>query len=68
VPQTENIFTQLTILENLQIAAQLLPRTRRQARIDAMLDMFPILADVRASWPALCRAANARCWPQRAPC
>lgn len=43
VPQTENIFTRLTILENLQIAAQLLPRAHRQQRIDVMLDMFPDL-------------------------
>jgi branched-chain amino acid transport system ATP-binding protein len=43
VPQTDNIFTRLTILENLQIAAQLLPASDRQSRIDAMLDMFPDL-------------------------
>jgi branched-chain amino acid transport system ATP-binding protein len=43
VPQTENIFTRLTIEENLQIAAQLLPRPARQQRIDAMLAMFPDL-------------------------
>ncbi|WP_420407331.1 ABC transporter ATP-binding protein [Hoeflea sp.] len=43
VPQTENIFTRLTILENLQIAAQLLPASRRRERIDAMLSMFPDL-------------------------
>lgn len=43
VPQTENIFTQLTILENLQIASQLLPRPSRQQSIDAMLAMFPDL-------------------------
>lgn len=44
VPQTENIFTRLTILENLQIAAQLLPGNERSGRIAAMLDMFPDLA------------------------
>lgn len=44
VPQTENIFTRLTILENLQIAAQLLPKPERAGRIGAMLDMFPDLA------------------------
>ncbi|WP_422371557.1 ABC transporter ATP-binding protein [Hoeflea sp.] len=43
VPQTENIFTRLTILENLQIAAQLLQAADRQTRIDAMLEMFPDL-------------------------
>lgn len=44
VPQTENIFTRLTILENLQIAAQLLPPADRPARIEAMFAMFPDLA------------------------
>ena len=42
VPQTENIFTRLTILENLQIAAQLLPRQARAGRIEA-----PIGRDAR---------------------
>jgi branched-chain amino acid transport system ATP-binding protein len=44
VPQTENIFTRLTIRENLQIAAQLLARSRREERIEAMFTMFPDLA------------------------
>jgi branched-chain amino acid transport system ATP-binding protein len=44
VPQTENIFTRLSIVENLQIAAQLLPKPERAGRIEAMLDMFPDLA------------------------
>jgi len=44
VPQTENIFTRMTILENLQIAAQLLPKQERAVRIEAMLEMFPDLA------------------------
>lgn len=44
VPQTENIFTRLTILENFQIAAQLLPPADRPGRIEAMFAMFPDLA------------------------
>ena len=44
VPQTENIFTQMSIRENLQVAAQILPRKERHGRIDAMFDMFPDLA------------------------
>lgn len=44
VPQTENIFTRLTIIENLQIASQLLPKSERAGRIEAMLEMFPDLA------------------------
>lgn len=44
VPQTENIFASLTIRENLQIAAELLPKTVRTDRIAAMFAMFPDLA------------------------
>ena len=43
VPQTENIFATLTIRENLQIAAELLPKAQRAGRIGAMFDMFPDL-------------------------
>jgi branched-chain amino acid transport system ATP-binding protein len=44
VPQTENIFSTLSIHENLQIAAQILPPARRSGRIAALYDMFPDLA------------------------
>jgi len=44
VPQTENIFTRLSIRENLQIAAELVPKGRRADRIEAMFAMFPDLA------------------------
>jgi branched-chain amino acid transport system ATP-binding protein len=44
VPQTENIFATLTIQENLQIAANILPKGRRIQRIAALYAMFPDLA------------------------
>lgn len=44
VPQTENIFAQLTIRENLQIASELLPKAHRTTQIDKMFVMFPDLA------------------------
>jgi branched-chain amino acid transport system ATP-binding protein len=44
VPQTENIFATLSIAENLKIAAQILPRSARAARTEAILAMFPDLA------------------------
>jgi branched-chain amino acid transport system ATP-binding protein len=43
VPQTENIFATLTIHENLQIAANILPKERRNDRIGALYAMFPDL-------------------------
>ena len=44
VPQTENIFATLTIAENLELAADLLPRPLRRARIRKVEAMFPDLA------------------------
>ena len=44
VPQTENIFTTLTIAENLELAAAILPRTLRKDRIVSVEAMFPDLA------------------------
>lgn len=44
VPQTENIFTTLSIHENLLIAANILPRAIRGRRIADLYVMFPDLA------------------------
>jgi branched-chain amino acid transport system ATP-binding protein len=44
VPQTENIFATLSIQENLQIAAAVLPKAQRAERIAAMYAQFPDLA------------------------
>jgi branched-chain amino acid transport system ATP-binding protein len=44
VPQTENIFATLSIQENLQIAAAVLPKAMRSDRIAAMYARFPDLA------------------------
>lgn len=44
VPQTENIFTTLSIHENLQLAAAPLSRSAQGPAIRRMLDMFPDLA------------------------
>ncbi len=44
VPQTENIFATLTIHENLQLAAAVLPKAQRSDRIAALYQRFPDLA------------------------
>jgi ABC-type branched-subunit amino acid transport system ATPase component len=44
VPQTENIFATLSIHENLLLAANILPKERRQERIAALYGIFPDLA------------------------
>lgn len=44
VPQTENVFASMTVEENLQIAAALLPREDRRGRLQLVLDLFPDIA------------------------
>jgi branched-chain amino acid transport system ATP-binding protein len=44
VPQTENIFATLTIFENLELAADILPRHLRRERIASVQRMFPDLS------------------------
>jgi branched-chain amino acid transport system ATP-binding protein len=44
VPQTENIFSTLTIEDNLRLAADILPKERRARRISDLYAMFPDLA------------------------
>jgi branched-chain amino acid transport system ATP-binding protein len=44
VPQTENVFPTLTIAENLQVSALVLPRAERQAETVRVLELFPLLA------------------------
>ncbi|WP_165224161.1 ABC transporter ATP-binding protein [Affinirhizobium pseudoryzae] len=44
VPQTENVFATMTILENLQIAVAHLPKAKRGAAIEALFTRFPDLA------------------------
>ena len=44
VPQTENVFAAMSVEENLQIAAALLPKEQRRPRTEAMRELFPDLA------------------------
>lgn len=48
VPQVANVFATMTVRENLEIGAAVLPRDRRKARIAAMEAVFPVLADRRS--------------------
>ena len=43
VPQRENIFTEMTVLENLQLGLRGMPRDRRQSALDELLKLFRIL-------------------------
>jgi branched-chain amino acid transport system ATP-binding protein len=44
VPQTDNVFTRLTVDEHLALAAAALDRGARQARVAAVYELFPDLA------------------------
>ncbi len=48
VPQTDNVFAGLTVADNLELAAAVLPRRARAARKQAMLALFPDLAEAPA--------------------
>jgi branched-chain amino acid transport system ATP-binding protein len=43
VPQTENVFTTLSVEENLRLAAHVVPRERRELRVASMFALFPDL-------------------------
>jgi branched-chain amino acid transport system ATP-binding protein len=44
VPQTENVFARLTVRENLELAAGILPKAGRAAALEEMLALFPDLS------------------------
>ena len=43
VPQRDNIFTELSVLENLQLGVRVLPRDQRQSAMQELFELFPIL-------------------------
>lgn len=43
VPQNDNVFPSLTVHENLEMGAYLVPRRQVRGRIDAVLEQFPPL-------------------------
>ena len=47
VPQTENVFAAMTVAENLQLAAAVLPKRERQRQTGAVEALFPDLARQR---------------------
>ena len=45
VPQTDNVFPTLTVAENLHVGALVLPSGQRDAEIERVRELFPILAE-----------------------
>lgn len=44
VPQTDNVFTNMPISDNLRLAADILPKAERLSSIESMYGLFPDLA------------------------
>jgi branched-chain amino acid transport system ATP-binding protein len=44
VPQTDNVFPTLTLAENVHVSALVLPKSERNAAVERVRDLFPILA------------------------
>ena len=66
VPQVDNIFPSLTILENLQMGA-FVTRDGGEARMERIFDLFPDLPAASAKWPVSCPAVSGGCYPRRSP-
>lgn len=45
VPQTDNVFPTLTLTENVHVSALVLAKGQRQAAIERVRELFPILAE-----------------------
>lgn len=66
-PEGRQIFTNLSVEENLRLGAYLYADDRVERDMDDAFQMFPILRE-NAIWPqAACRAGSSRCWRWRAP-
>ncbi|MDX5630067.1 MULTISPECIES: ABC transporter ATP-binding protein [unclassified Brenneria] len=55
VPQTDNVFNNLTIRENLQTGGQFLPDGQRRQRMEELCERYPLL---RKKWRAMASALS----------
>jgi ABC-type branched-subunit amino acid transport system ATPase component len=49
VPQNHSLFRDMTVRENLELGGYILPRSQVRPRMDAVLDVFPQIAQWRGS-------------------
>ncbi len=63
VPQGQSLFPDMTVKENLRMGGYVLKdRKRVEARIEEIVEMFPILKE-RSSQRAKTLSGGSRCWP-----
>jgi branched-chain amino acid transport system ATP-binding protein len=61
-PEGRRIFPRMTVLENLQMGAQLVPPQHFQDDLRKVYDCSPGSRSAPHSVAAHCRAASSRCW------
>ena len=61
-PQTGNVFTTLSVQENLIVGGHMLDRAMLRDRLAAMFSRFPRWQSVGPRRPGCCPAASGRCW------
>jgi ABC-type branched-chain amino acid transport systems, ATPase component len=47
VPQEQNLFPSMTVLENLSVGSTLLPKANKQEKIEEVFNTFPALANIQ---------------------
>lgn len=62
-PEGRQIFTNLTVEENLRLGAYLFTDDRVEKDMDDAFQMFPICAKSATLRRADCPGASSRCWP-----
>jgi branched-chain amino acid transport system ATP-binding protein len=63
LPQTENVFTNLSVYENFQMAGYTVKRAELDARVNDLYDLFPRLKDYTKSRASNLREGRDRCSP-----
>src|SRR5690625_676337 len=43
VPQTDNVFSTLTVRENILLGGRMLPKSEQASRLSELLEMYPVL-------------------------
>ena len=61
VPQLDDVFTTLTVRENLELGGYLLPRKKIAGRVEELLGTFPLLAGMTSRLAGRLSGGSASC-------